>query len=231
MHAAYLVPEWFSGFDVALQAMFAIITILVSFKAFRVYKISSQRQVKLFSISFLMISVCYLAQAILSFAILSKIDDKIVSIADIISIIGLNSYGVYIHMILFMLALITLAYMTLDINSPKTYVLLCVISFISIAFTQDKLFLVYVVSLVMMFYIFVHYIGNYLNSRRAQTLIVMIAFAALLASSIYSIMSMNHEWDYAITYILTFIAYILILVNLMMVGKHEQKKRSIADNT
>jgi len=231
MHTYYLVPEWFSGFDVAFEMVFAIITLLVSFKAYRIYKMSAQRQVKLFSLSFLMISICYFAQAALNFIILERIDEKIVSATDMITLVGINNVGAYIHMILFMLALITLAYMTLDIKSPKTYVLLCVISFISIVLAPNKLLLVYVVSLVMLFYILIHYLGNYLKIRRTQTLIVLIAFALLFVASIHSLLSLSRNLDYAIAHLLTLIAYILILVNLIMVGNHEQKKRPIANHT
>jgi len=47
-----LAPSWFFGYNVFLEAVFAIITIILGIYAIRIYLLTNQEQVKLFSISF-----------------------------------------------------------------------------------------------------------------------------------------------------------------------------------
>ena len=153
----YLAPRWFFGYDVMLELAFAVITLIVGIYAFKVYKLSGQRQSKLFGIAFLFISVSYFIQSFLNFAIISKLNEKICTALKINSVDVLNSIGLYAYMLFFITGLITLVYMTLRFKSVKTYSLSLIIIILSLLFTSNSLHLFYLLSSILLIYIFIHY--------------------------------------------------------------------------
>nr|MCK4929463.1 hypothetical protein [Nanoarchaeota archaeon] len=214
-----IVPEWFLGYDIILELAFAIITLIVSIYAFKIYKLSGQRQSKFFGIAFLFISIAYFIQSFLNFVILSKLNENICRGLKIASVNFLNSIGIYAYIIFFGIGLITLTYMTLRIKSAKIYSLLLIIILLSFLSSSNTLYLFYLLSSVLLIYIFIHYLMNYLKNKQAKTLLVLVAFAFLLFGSIHFIFSVNHGLYYVIGHFLELIAYLFILINLILVVK------------
>ena len=214
-----IVPEWFFGYDIFLELAFAIITLVVSFYAFKIYKLSGQRQSKLFGTAFLFISISYFIQSFLNFFRISVLDENICEALKIVSVNFLNTTGIYTHIIFFGIGLITLTYMTLRIKNAKTYSLLAILFLLSILFSSNTLFLFYLLSSILLIYIVTHYLINYLKNKQTKTLLVLVAFAFLLFGSIHFIFSVNHGLYYVIGHFLELIAYLLILINLILVVK------------
>ena len=70
-------PEWFFGYDVALELSFAVITLLVCFYAWKISQVTQERNIRLFSLAFLFISLSYIIQTILNFIIMEQFDEGI----------------------------------------------------------------------------------------------------------------------------------------------------------
>ena len=215
----YLVPEWFFGYDVMLELAFAVITLIVSIYAFKIWKLSGQRQSKLFGIAFLFISISYFIQSFLNFAIISQLNENICTALKINSVNVLNSIGLYAYMLFFITGLVTLAYIALKVKNVKAYSLLFAVIIFSLLFNSNNLYLFYFLSSVLLAYVFIHYFVNYLTNKKLNTLLVLIAFAFLLFGSIHFIFSVDHGLYYAMGHFLELIAYMLILVNLVLVVK------------
>jgi hypothetical protein len=222
----YLVPSWFLGYDIIMQLVFAIITLTLSIYAFRLYKLSNQRPLRLFASSFLFISLAYLAESTLNFLALSKLDDQISLAMKLFSFHVIETIGFHFRIILFTIGLVVLAYMTLRVKSVKTLSLLLIVALLALLFTENPLFLYHLLSSVLLVYISLHYLFHYLEHKRANTLMMVFAFTLILLSNIQFIFSVNYNAVcYAVGYFLELAAYLLILINLMMVRKYEQKKR------
>ena len=220
----YLIPSWFFGYqsfsyDAIIELAFAIITLIVSIYAFKVYKLSQQRQSKLFGIAFSFISASYFIWSIINFNILERAEDTIPTYINVSNINALITIGVYIHILLFMTGLITFTYMTLKFKSAKTYSLLLLITLISLFFSSNVLYLFYVLSSILLIYVVIHYFRNYIEHKQAKTLLVLIAFILILFGSIHFLFSVNHAIYYIISHFLELIAYLLILTNLILVIK------------
>lgn len=220
----YIIPSWFFGYqsfsyDAILELIFAIITLIVSIYAFKVYRLSQERQSKLFGIAFSFISASYFIWSIINFNILERIEHSIPTYVNISNINNLITIGVYIHILLFITGLTTLAYMTLKIKSPKMYSLLLIITLVSLSFNSNVIFLFYLLSSILLIYIVLHYLTNYINHKQARTLLVLIAFILILFSTIHFIFSVNHALYYIIGHFIELIAYLLILTNLILVTK------------
>jgi hypothetical protein len=222
----YLVPSWFLGYDVVMQLVFAIITLTLSIYAFRIYRLSNQRPLRLFASSFLFISLAYIIESAFNFLALSKLDDQISLAMKLFSFQVIETIGFHFRIILFTIGLVVLVYMTLKVKSTKTLSLLLIIALLSLVFTENPLFLYHLLSSILLVYISLHYLFHYLENKRTNTRIMLFAFALILLSNIQFIFSVNYNAVYYVVgYFLELAAYILILINLMMVRKYEQKKR------
>jgi len=215
----YLIPRWFFGYDVFLELAFALITLIVSYYAYKIYRLSGQYQSKLFSIAFSFFSISYFIQSLLNFAIISKLGENICSAIKLQNITTLNLYGIYIHTIFSVIGLVTLAYMTLKTKSLKIYSMILLISLLTLILSLNKIYLFYVLSSFLLVYIVLHYLVNFLENKQINTLLVLIAFLLLLFGHIHFIFAINHELFYILGHFLELTAYLLILINLIMVLK------------
>jgi hypothetical protein len=213
----YLVPNWFFGYDLVLELAFAVIALIVSMYAFRIYKLSDQYQSKLFGFAFLFFSISYFIQSFLNFSIISKLNQNICNMMKMQDISVFNALGIYAHMFFFIIGLVTLTYMTLGIKSNKTYSLLLIISLASLFFSLNKLYWFYALSSLFLIYVVIHYIINYLENKQFKTILVLIAFGFLLFGQMHFIFAVDHVKHYILGHFLELVAYILILINLMLV--------------
>jgi hypothetical protein len=214
-----MVPSWFFNYGMLFELAFAIITLIVGIFAFKIHKLSEQKSAKLFGISFIFISLHYFIQSLLNFSILSTLNQNVCNLMKIDSVNSLNIMGAYSHMLFFIIGLATLTYMTLKIKNKTAYTLLLAITLVSIIFSENKLLLFYATASTFLIFITIHYIKNYLKNKQIKTLFILIAFIFLLFGNLHFIFSVNHATYYVIGHFLELIAYLLILLNFILVQK------------
>jgi hypothetical protein len=221
----FLIPRWFFGYGVAFELIFAIITLAVALYSFKVYKLSNQNQPRLFGIAFLFFSISYFIQSILNYFIISEIAQNISTVMKLQSVTWFNAIGLYVHMFFFIVGLVTLAYMTLKIKSPKTFALLIIMFLLTFFLIDDKIPLFYVMSSLLLIFISIHYLLNFVENRKPRNFLVLVAFLLLLFGNLHFIFAVNHTIYYVIGHFLDLTAYILILVNLLLILKNGKKKK------
>lgn len=219
MVLSHLSPHWFFGYDVAFELSFAIISLIVSLFAFRIYKKTSQRSVKFFSISFLLIAISYFIQSIFNFLVVSKLNENVCRIIKIQSVAAFEYMGIITHILFMTIGLSILLYTTLKDKRLRMFWLLLVISLTSIFFSKNIMYMFFLISTIYLGFISWHFILNYLNNKQAKTLLIAMAFLFLLFGNFHFLISVNHQLFYVIGHILEFFAYIFILINLYLVHK------------
>ena len=220
----YLVPKWFVGFDIGMELLFALVAILVSFFAFKVYKLSAQREIKLFGTSFLFIALAYVSLAFFNLSILSHLRDKInYVILERIEHLGL--LGVYSHILFFLIGLVTLAYMTIRVKKFRIFLLLFGVALAVILFSPYKLMALHTVLSILLCFIVFYYLTEYYKNKSIKTGLICIAFIFLLLGIIGLVFSSFSYNYYVAGHILELVSYLIILFNLVFVIKNEQKKK------
>ncbi len=217
MAVVYIVPKWFFGYDVALEIMFAIVTLLVSWYAFKVYKLTDHDQPRYVGAGFLFIGLSYFAQSLLNLVLLSGIDfdlyrGQYLQLANFLSVIGL-----YTHMVFFLVGLIIITYMTLRTKNTATLSLLFALSLVVIFFSTQRVFLFNVLSCVFLAFIAFYYMALYKKKRYTNLLWVLIAFVLLFLASVHFAFAVHHPLLYVIAHIVELVAYLLILTDLILV--------------
>jgi hypothetical protein len=221
----FVTPEWFFVYGIILEIFFAVITFFVSMYAYKIYKLTEERQLKIFSIAFLFIAVAYVVQAIMNILIYAKLDDDVANIVKLQAVYLFTLLGTYMHALLFITGLIILAYFTLKIKSVRTLILLIVLAILGVIFSTNKVFTFYVLASVLLLFTVIYYFNNYINNKKTNTLLVLIAMIFLFFATLHFMFAIQHEIYYVLGHILEFIGYLLILIDLILILQHGKKTR------
>ena len=141
-----IVPPWFLGYNIILEAIFALVTLIVSRYAFKIHRLTEQRQLRLFGTAFLAISISYFIQSFLNLAILSNLTEKICHMVKAENINTLNLIGIYTYVIFFSFGLLMLFYMTLKIKDIRIFSFLLIVVLSAIFVSINVLFMFYLIS-------------------------------------------------------------------------------------
>lgn len=212
-------PTWFYGFDVGLEFFYAIISLIVSGLAFKIYKKTTQKNVGLFGIAFIFIGASYLIQSVINYLMLTRLNENFCQFIRLQSITAFNHAGMIVHILFMTVGLSFLLYLTFKHENIRILVLLIVLPIIGIFLSQNIVYTFYLFSTIFLALISWHFIFNYLKNRKSQTLLIAVAFLFLLFGNFHFIVSVDHQLFYAIGHILELIAYMLILINYLTILK------------
>jgi hypothetical protein len=219
MASISFIPEWFFVYGLVFGLLFAIITLAVSLYSFKIYRLSGQRQSKLFGTAFLFFSISHFIEFFLNLSIFSELNERIISVINFQSIITLNNLSIFVHMLLFTLGLITLFYMILNVKNKWIYLGLMFVSTLFLLLSANKISFFFIFSSLLLIIISIYYFQHSIKYKNNRLLLVVIAFFLLLMSHIHFIFLIGHEIEYVLGSLLELVAYILILVNLLRVLK------------
>ncbi len=219
----YLISQGFFGFNLLFMLIFAVITLLVSIFAYRIYKLTKQNQLRLFSIAFLSFSISYILRAAVNF-----IPRHLSCIEDAGPCQGLGPLGrtpifpsitENIHVVFFMLGLVLLVYMVLKIEDKRILMLLAGAVSISLLFTPRHLLVFHLTSFFLLWFIVVEYYKNYKRHKQSQPFIVLAAFVILLLGQLSLIFSVFNPFFFMAGRVAELLCYLLILTNLLLTLK------------
>jgi hypothetical protein len=225
MAYVFITPTWFFTYSIILEVLFTIITGMVSMYSFKIYRLTEERQARIFGFAFLFIALSYLAEAVLNFILLFKFDDAVSTLIQLKNVFLLNLFGIYAHALFFIIGIIILTYVTLKVKSPRVLSLLLSLILVTAIFTTNKVFMFYMLSTVLLIHTVIYYFAHYNQNKNKNTLLVLIAMIFLLFSSFHFVLATNSQVYYVIGHILELIAYVLLLSNLLIILKNDKKKR------
>jgi hypothetical protein len=212
-------PAWFSGYDIALEFFFAIMSVSVALFALKVYKATNQKQTRLFGISFMFISLAYLTQALMNIIAFHEATEYVCPVMAMQSIMLYDTIGVFANILLMTIGLSTLTYMTLKTDKVRVLLLLMLLSLTALLTSRDIISAYFMISSLLLAIITWHFIDNHIKQKKKTSLMIMIAFIFLLLGRIHFLFSMNHQMFYALGHMLELVAYLLILWNFYLVLK------------
>jgi len=225
METLYVLPNWFFGADIILELLFAVITLAIALYAFKIYRLSDQRELKFFGISFSFFSLSYLFWAANNFFLLSVLGDESreLSLQDI----GFyNHIGIYLYLSALMLGAVTLLYTTLKTESKRTYLLLVILTATTFIFSANKAAPFYTILAIFFLFIFGHYYAECQKTTNKLTKRNTLAMGLLFLASVVFIFAPNYYVNYIIVHALHGIAYALLISSLVsVINKHGQKKK------
>jgi hypothetical protein len=225
----YSVPDWFLEINLAFHLVFIIVSALVALYAYRIYKLSGQRELKLFSLSFAFLSLSHLVEVFISIFFLS------VSGTDVHPLIiqripDVQNISVAFYILFFILGLVTLLYTTLKIKRLRVYTLLIVLTFAAINYSFNKPIMIYLISSLFLLFVNYHYLMEYREKRNCNLFLVFVGITALFLSNLLLLLEPNSILTYVSSNTIELIGYIFIAFSLLKVIKDGKKKKPVRDN-
>jgi hypothetical protein len=215
----YLSPDWFLGYDVALELLFALVSLLVGILALRVHKESGQPFVKLFGAGFIFIAASYFLHALFNLIIISEARQNPYLAINFITYAYLKTLGFYAHLFFMTLGLSILAYMTFKTDKQQLFWLLFLLSLAGITLSKNDLYTFYITTTILTFFISLHFTINFVRNKNTKTFLVFLAFLLLFISKLHFVFSIHNNMLYALGHIIELIAYGLIGWNFYLVRK------------
>lgn len=225
MNTPYQVPAWFFGFDIGMEILYACIAALITYQAYRVYRISAEQSIKHLAIGFGFISVSYIIWAGVNSFIFATIGNAVEGIC-IGCLREVGQGGLYLYTGLFIAGLVSLVYATLHIKKPGVYYLLLGLSLTIITISIQKFATSRVVALFFLTYIAHHYWGCYTANKNPCTKTLLIGFIFLLVSSIDFMFSPRFYQAYVIGHLFELAAYGTFWYALIQTKKYGKQKKN-----
>jgi hypothetical protein len=210
---SYIIPPWFIGFDIIIQFLFAIVSIAVAVYAYKVYKISKEKNIEQFSLGFLFISISYILMALVTLFIYFQISGGPREIAiEHLQLTGL--VGLILYMSLFIIGLINLFWVNNKKNKKETYFLIIILGLLAVFTNFNYIAAFHLTASIILLFINFHYAKDYIKNKNHKTLLVFIAFIFLFLGHAEFLFPVTYS-EYVIAHLLELVSYTLILVSLI----------------
>lgn len=227
-------PRWFWGIDAIFESIAILATALLAFYAYKLYKFTKKSSHKYFSLSFLMLSLAFLAKVItnlfLYFPGLRKTIDFFILRYYILSNTNLiYAIGNLAYRFLMLLGLLGI-FWVIGKSREKNKLLILLyfisaISFISIfsAITSYFIFELYplfhITAALFLAYISYFYYNNYLKKKKDTTFRIFLSFLLIFLSQLVFIFVLIDLRTYVIAEFLQLAGYFLLLYEYSLLTK------------
>ncbi|MBS3089245.1 hypothetical protein J4402_05765 [Candidatus Pacearchaeota archaeon] len=224
MTQLHYIPSWFFGFNIAFEMIFMLAAALVALYSYRIYKISSQKEIKLFGISFALLSASYFVSSIISLFFISALEGNLLAIA-IHRILNAQNIAVASYILFLILGHITLLYTTLRVERKRIYGLLIAMAFIAINFSFNKVFMIYFISSLCLLFVNYHYYMEFIKRKNKTVFLTFWGMFFLFVSNVIFLVQESSATIYVISHVTELIGYCFIASSLLRVIKHGKKKK------
>lgn len=226
MAVLYLIPKWFFGIDIGLEILFALVTLAVSSYAFRIARLSGQKEPRFFGVGFLFIGLSYLARGVINLLLVKELSGGVVSVVEFREINLLSQWSVYLYITFFTIGLISLVYMTLKTKKISFYPMVLILAVLPVFLLGPHLpVCFYILSVAILLYLDLHYLQEFRNNKNPKTRNMLVAFVLLTLASVDLSFATNNYVHYVISHVFELAAYSIVLANLIQINKNEQKKK------
>ncbi|MCF7860628.1 hypothetical protein K9M79_00155 [Candidatus Woesearchaeota archaeon] len=215
------VLPWFIYPNIILGILFTVVTFIVSFYAYKHYKVTKESQLRLFSLSFLLFCLAYVVQVVSGFLIIDKMSENVLRMTHMHEIRGLMDVALNLHIFFYLLGLVLLVYMTLKVKKISVFLLLTAILGIAMVSTSAPLLTIkfHIIAALFFAFVAVYYYNNYKEKKNKTSLLVWVAFVLICISQIDFIFAVERGFSFVMGRLFELAGYICILINLIIITK------------
>ena len=211
-------PAWFYGVDSALEIVAVLISFLISFYGFHIYRFFGQKKYLYFSISFFLIGISLIIGAVTNYLLYFVWLKHSPLYVKANNLMLLYKAGFLVHFFLHLAAYMILMILCLKLTDRRVISLLFLFVILSVFIAEENFISFYVISFILMaFYILPFFYKNYVQNKSNHTKIVLLAFAAISLSQLLFLLSVYSDLAYVLGHVSQVAGYIALLVNFVSV--------------
>lgn len=211
-------PSWFSGYDIILDAISVFVLLLVFFAAIKIYRFNKEKKYLMFGFSFLLLAFSEIGKIIRSEQVYYDVfHTKTIAGTTISSVLPFQSstmifIGNFLHYAVFLLGLLGLFYIYQKPHDRRPWYLMIFFIIIIALYSTELYFIFHLTAAILLFFLFEHATDNYKKNKTKSTLLITIAFLALLISRIFFMFVSLNDKAYVIAEIVQLIGFLAILI-------------------
>jgi hypothetical protein len=208
-------PAWFLGIDALLEVFFFLITLLIAWYAWRIYRFGGGEQYKRWSGGFLFISLAYVFSAAINFSVYRElIPAYTLSAVELLELSTLYRVGLFVHMALFLLGYLLLLLVWLHVEDRRVrwlFAVLAVLIAVASVFVRPLFFVAVIVFLGALI------AAAYRQARCASRILVIIGFAAILLGQCAYLLLNVWNVAYVAGHLLELLGYGLLATSMLII--------------
>jgi hypothetical protein len=184
----------------AFEAIMALILIAISFYSYSIFRITREKNYKLFSASFMLIAVSFIGRVIMQFVIYTAPLRKTVSDVVVLTLKHNSAsdvlwhYGLFSYRTLMLMGLIGIYLVLTKSKEKKNWILLSYLAVLTAVVSMKQLYVFDLTAAVILLLVFAQFAKNYARRPSKRSLGVAIAFLTIFFSHI-SFIFMNFDYS------------------------------------
>ena len=230
-----LTPDWFLGKDIMIEIFSFLVLILLTFFAYKYYKMSKNRRILYLGSGFGLIALAQLASALTKLVLYydfgpsRQIGEALIT-SQITRSVDIFYYtGFFFQRFLTLLGLYIIYRLPREKKSFGDYALMVYFILLS-AFISDEIFyLFHLTALLLVILIVENYYRIYKENKFLNTKILIVAFSIFALSQMIFILS-NINFFFALANGVELISYTIFLAIIIRIWKYGKKKKPYGDN-
>lgn len=218
----FATPHWFATPQMLLYFFFALITLVIAYNAYKIFKFTKNEKIAYFGIAFFGLSVGYFLQALIYLFVMVNIStsDLIGHASSIVSLISLSYVATIIHMITMLLALVILTFVTLrKERGVKIFLLIFSLTFLTFILSSAKGLTFFLLSGTLLLFITAQYVQKYLKKPTRTTYYISSGFSLLFLGELFLALTYAFSQFCLLGHIVILGGYILLLMSLFEMKK------------
>ncbi len=219
MHTFYLVELRFFLVPILMQVFFALITLLIAYLSFKVYRITKTSQTRSMSIAFLLIFISYAIQATINSITFLEINPDLYVLFGIHPLSVFHNQGLYFHMLFLTIGLAFLMYTVVKAKDSSLLWYFVLSSLIVFFLSENKLIGFFLLTSLYLAFLSYHFFLNYKKRKKTAPMLVTLGFFFLFLGHIGFIFMATSTFFYILGHSLDFIGYFLLLYNYYLIRK------------
>ncbi len=209
-------PQWFYGYDAAVDIIAVVVVALIAFYAYRIYKYSDRKRDLYFALSFFSMALAFLSKIAMNLVIyypkVNEVAFQTVNLtmhytgeSRILYIIGFALYR-----LLMLMGLLGIYYIVTKEKNRYNILMALLFSIMFILFSSSQYFVFHVASAIILGGIVYNYLWYFRKKKSAERLLVGWSFAAILMGQIVFILTLFHDYWYVGGQILQLVGFLIL---------------------
>lgn len=221
----------FFGIDSLIDFMTLLVSSLISYQSWKVYKILNQKRYKFFSWSFGFLAISFLFKIFYNLTILHEVHitgpsfvSTLLKSLEVFETVNFASFFLYK---LFMLAGFLILFLIVKKKTDKSDILLLsylglIVVFFSIYFN----FTFHITTIIILSYFLYHLYQNNKKIKSKNSKLVFSAFSFILASQVVYLFYGLNAWIYLLAEVILFVGFSLLLINHARIKNGKKKNKA-----
>jgi hypothetical protein len=208
-------PQWFGGYDILFNVIFAIVTLLIAGLSYRARHLTKEKKYSYFGLAFLLIGIAHII-----FVIFAALQNT--ALANVLLVFD---FVFLIHMFLMLLAYFILILVILKIENKNAIALLLALLLLFVLFSYQYFIKFHIISFVLLAFLTWQFFQNYKVKKNINSKFVYISFFLLTCSHIFFAGIRASDAVYVAGEIFQLLGFILLFLVFAKVVTHGRKKR------